>query len=160
MKWLGFVGPVGAALLVASSAAATGRPIAAAAAILIGVAWYRADRAGSAESATACFFVLCVIAIGALAAPAFIGLAAALGVAAAIVGHDLSRLSAMTRGASGPTDLILRRRAIEAASVVVPIATIGFLVGRVQATIGFWSIFSVSLVALIGLNVILRRVHH
>lgn len=159
MKWLGLVGPVGAVLLVASSALATLRPVAAVAAILIGVAWYRADRAGSAESATACFFVLCVIAIGALAAPALVGFAAALGVAVAIVGHDLSRFRAIARGAEGPTELILRRRAIEAASVVVPIATIGFLVGRVQATIGFWSVFAVSLVALIGLNVILRRIH-
>ncbi|TVR61749.1 MAG: hypothetical protein EA426_02920 [Spirochaetaceae bacterium] len=158
MKWLGFIGPVGAVLLVAGSALATGRLVAAVAAILIGIAWYRADRAGSSESATACFFVLCVIAIGALAAPAFVGFAAALGVAAAIVGHDLSRFRATARGAEGPTELILRRRAIEAASVVVPVATIGFLVGRVQATVGFWSIFAVSLLALVGLNVILRRV--
>ena len=159
MKWFRFIGPIASVVLIASATLATGRLVAAVAALLIGVGWYRADRAGSAESATASFFVLCIIAIGPLPAPGFVGLAATLGIAVAIVGHDLSRFRASVRGAEGPVEPILRRRAIEATSVVMPVAAIGFLVGRAQATIGFWSIFAIAVVALVGLNVIVRRVH-
>lgn len=143
---------------MAASSTLAARPIAALAAVLSCLLWYRADRRRRATTAAACFVAVCLLAIFALAGAGVGRIIAGLGVAAAVVGRAVSRATVAGDGAEGPVDEIVRRHAIETAVVAGPAAVLALLVGPLEAAFGFWGLFFVGLAAVAGLSALLRRV--